>query len=157
MRQAPHGASPLRLTRPVSLAGHQRNLLQHNETHSIARRQCGSRRGDGAGCSGPETSAETVQPIAEKVQSNLRPYRCHRRGRANCDHTTRDSHFRVHCGHSVDIANENWTSGMRTYTRQFNSTLVGCGCRFLKFVSYHDALTCSVTLANSCHFFQMTR
>ena len=29
-------------------------------------------------------------------------------------HQHHDSHFRVHCGHSVDIANENWTSGMRT-------------------------------------------
>jgi hypothetical protein len=49
--------------------------------------------------SGPETSAETVQPIAEKVQSNLRPYRCHRRRRANWDHQR------------VILI---WTSGMRT-------------------------------------------
>jgi len=29
-------------------------------------------------------------------------------------HQHHDFHFRVHCGHSVDIANENWTTGMRT-------------------------------------------
>jgi hypothetical protein len=34
------------------------------------------------------------------------------------------SRYRPACQASVDIANENWTSGMRTYTRQFNSTLV---------------------------------